>query len=1007
MNSVLRKLLPLTLGLFLSGFAFGQTGTVKGTIRDKSTGETLPGANVLLKGTLTGASADFNGNYVLEHVAAGSATIEVSFVGYLPQTKTITVNAGKTAELSFLLENDAINLQETLVIGYGVQKKSDKTGAVSHLVADELNQGALTDPIQGIQGKAAGVLISKKGGDPNAGFAVRIRGSAGYDASTTPLFVIDGVPNADPTAIAPEDIESYNILKDAASTAIYGSQGANGVIIITTKKGKLASSPGTKQSKVEFSHRTSFDRVANKFDVMSADGIRDFAKTKLQTALLEHPNWTVDSIFRDGGANTDWQDEVFRTGINNETHINFYGGDDKSAYYGSIARAQWQGVMRGTEKDRTTAKVNLSHKAFNNKLTLSGNLNTSFENNDYENYGGWGKEDIIYQAISRNPTDPVYDAQGNYDKTQRDFNYENPLAIINMITNTRDAKRYLGSIRADLEITKGLMGSVSASYIRNDHEGTYFRPTGVFASADNGSASRYYSNNYKKLIESTLNYNTSFAEFHNLDVVVGHSWQEEGNDGFSANASNASSPGIGVDNLQSLVDVKWGDVRSYRDEATLIGLFGRVQYNFNSTYYASASLRRDGSTKFGKNNRWGWFPTAALGWNLHNEEFMVGIKWIDQLKLRASYGVSGNQAFAPYLSQAAWSPSGLAINPETGMQVISYQPAWNSNPDLKWERTSEVNIGFDYAFFNSKISGSLEVYQKNTNDLIGQYAVPVPPNLAPRTFANSGSIKNRGIEFYIQSYVVNTKNFSWKTSIVAAHNKSEFTDLGNFVTDANGVRHEGYISGRGMVGDDFYLLGIAVGQEVGAFYLPKFITVKNGKFIYESKSGGYTDILSEAKRYFAGTANPDVELGWSNSLTFMKNWSLDFSFRSLIGNKVYNATKSFFDTPGVAPSLNGMPDVYDWYEKGRTQGATIADIYLEDASFLRLDYLTLAYKVNTKKIDWLSDLKVYVVGSNLFTLTGYSGIDPETSIQGINYGIDQYNVYPKTRSFSIGVNASF
>lgn len=1007
MNKFFRQLLLLMLVMVTTSVAFGQTATVKGIVRDKTNGETLPGANVLVKGTLIGASTDFDGKYSLQNIPAGNAEIEVSFVGYLPSTKTVTLSAGQTLELNFELAADAVALEEYIVIGYGVQKKSDKTGAVAHLVADELNQGTLTDPIQGIQGKAAGVLISKKGGDPNAGFAIRVRGSAGYDASNQPLIVIDGVPNADPTAIASEDIESYNILKDAASTAIYGSQGANGVIIITTKKGKFASKGEAKQSKVEFSHRTAFDKVAKTLDVMTASELRDFANVKLQAALPAHPDWTIDNIFKDGGANTDWQKEIYRTGVSNETHLNFFGGDTKSTYYASVTNAQWEGVMRGTQKDRTTAKVNISHKAFKDRLTLSGNLTTSFETNDYESYSGWNKEDVIYQALSRNPTDPVYDINGNFDKTQRDFNYENPVAIINLITNKRDAKRYLGSFVADLEIMKGLVGHVNTSYIRNDHEGTYFRPTGVYASADNGYAKRYYENNYKKLIESTINYNTKFGNFHSIDAILGHSWQDEGNDGFYAQATNSSSPGIGGDELKSFVDVKWGDVDSWRSRSTLIGFFGRVQYNFNATYYLSGSIRRDGSTKFGKNNRWGWFPTAALGWNIRNEEFMSNVKWIDQLKLRGSYGVSGNQPLDPYQSQVGWNPEGLATNPETEQQVVSYSPGWNDNPNLKWERTAEVNIGIDYAFFNSKISGSLEVYQKNTTDLIGKYAVAAPPNLAPWTYANSGSIKNRGIELFIQSFVINKKDFSWKTSFVAAHNKSEFTDLGRFVTDEDGVRHLGNISGRGMVGEEFYLLGVAVGQEVASFYLPKFVKIIDGKFIYESKSGGYTDVLSDAKRYFAGNANPDVELGWSNTLTYKNNWSLDFSFRSLIGNKVYNATRSFFDSPGVSPSLNGLNDIYDWYEQGRTQGATIADIYLEDASFLRLDYLTLTYMVNTSKIDWLSSLKLFVVGNNLFTITGYSGIDPETTISGIDYGVDQYNVYPKTRSFSIGFNASF
>jgi len=990
---------------------YGQTGTVTGVVTDKSTGESMPGANVLIKGTLIGQSADFDGKFTIVDVPAGIVEIEASFVGFIPVSRSIVIEAGKTLTVNFELAPDAISLDETIVIGYGVQKKSDKTGAVSHVTSDQLNQGSLTDPIQGLQGKAAGVLITKKGGDPNSGFAVRIRGSAGYDSNTQPLFVIDGIPNADPTTLSSDDIESYNVLKDAASTAIYGSQGANGVIIITTKKGSFSGVKGKKStSRVEFSHKTSFDRVAKTLDVLSAGELRSFAQRKLEDALPANPDWTVDSIFTDGGANTDWQKEIYRVGVNHETYVNFYGGDDKSNYYGSIGKANWQGVMKGTQKDRITAKVNLSHKAFNDRLTISGNLNSSFENNDYENYGGWGKEDIIYQAISHNPTDPVKDADGNFDKTQREFNYENPLSIIENITNVRDAKRYLGNLKADLEITKTITASVSAGYIRNDHEGTYFRPTGVFASADNGFASRYYSNYYSKVVESTVNYNNTYFDFHNVDFIVGHSWQETGYDGFSAQATNSQSPGMGADDLRSLVDVKWGDVNSYRGMSQLIGMFSRLQYNFNSRYYVSASIRRDGSTKFGKNNRWGWFPTTALGWNIHNEEFMRNSTWIDQLKLRASYGVSGNQAIGEYRNQLTWEidKSGLAIDPETGGYVISIQAKNNENPDLKWERTGEVNIGVDFGFWNSRLSGSLEVYSKNTTDLLGEYIVSVPPNISPRTFANSGAITNKGIELFLQAFVVDKRDIKWKTSITAAHNKSEFTDLGRATTEADGVRRAGFISGRGMVGDSYFVNGIAVGQEVGAFYLPKYVGIVDGEFVYESIEGGFTTKLSEAKRTFMGTANPDIELGWSNSVTFLKNWNVDFAFRSLIGNKVYNATKSFFDFPGNLPSLNGLPDALDWYEEGRTKtGPTIADIYLEDASFLRLDYISLSYNVNTQKIEWLNSLKLYVVASNLFTITGYSGIDPETTVEGISYGIDQYNVYPKTRTLSFGINASF
>ncbi|MEI8048591.1 MAG: SusC/RagA family TonB-linked outer membrane protein [Bacteroidota bacterium] len=998
-NLISFRILLLIIAWAFAATAFAQEIQLTGKITDAKDGSTLPGATVLVKGTTTGTLTDIDGNYSLK-VKTG-ATLVFSFIGYTPQEVVITTQK----MLNIALASEAHTLDEVLVIGYGTQKKSDRTGAIAHVTAAELNQGSLTDPIQGLQGKASGVVVTKKGGDPNSGFAVRIRGSAGFDSNTQPLFVIDGIPNADPTAIAPEDIESYNILKDAASTAIYGSQGANGVIIITTKKGSSKGKNGG--SLITINSKTSFDKVANTLNVLNADELRGFADTKLQAALPVHPTWTVDSIFKDGGANTDWQNEIYRLGMTTDNNLSFSGGSEKSTYYASVTHAKWEGVMKGTEKKRTSAKLNLSHKAFNDKLTLSGNLTSSFENNDYENYGGWGKDDIIYQAISHNPTDPVYNADGSYNKTQREFNYENPIATINEVTNIRDAKSFTGNLKADWIIINGLTASVNGGYLRNDNEANYFRPSGLYASADNGYARRSYSNNYQSLFDATLNY-VKKIDKNNFDAVLGYSWQESGYDGFSAQATNAQSPYSGPNNLGTMVDVKYGDIASYKGMSRLIGMFGRVQYNYNSKYYLSGSIRRDGSTKFGENNKWGWFPTAAIGWNMQNEDFLSSVSWIDQLKLRGSYGVSGNQNIGEYRSQVAWQPGGLATNPETGQQVVSFQPAWNANPDLKWERTAEVNIGVDFAFLNNRFSGSLEVYQKNTSDLLGAYKVPVPPNLSQTTFANSGSIQNKGIELFFQAFVVDHPDFTWKTSLTASHNKSEFTDLGQFSTDENGVRHEGYISGRGMVGDEYWVTGVAVGHEVGAFYLPVYVALLDGEFIYESKSGGYTSVLGEAKRDWVGSANAKVELGWTNNFTFLKNWSADFSFRSMIGNKVYNATKSFFDVPQNMPSLNGLPDAIDWYNQGRSKtGATIADFYMEDASFVRLDYISLGYQFDTKKLDWITNLKLFVVANNLFIVTGYSGIDPETSMNGLSYGIDQYNVYPKTRTFTFGINASF
>jgi iron complex outermembrane receptor protein len=967
----------------LAAFSYGQQITIKGTVTDGADGTTLIGVSVIEKGTTNGTTTDIDGNYTL--TVDQGITLVFSYIGYdnieiIADQEVIDIAMSAKSEL----------LEEIIVIGYGTQKKTDKTGAVSHVTSEELNQGNLTDPIQGLQGKAAGVSITKKGGDPNAGFTVRVRGSSGYTASADPLYVIDGVPGGDPTSIAPEDIESFNILKDAASTAIYGSRGANGVIIITTKKG--GKKDGTAVSQVDFTTKYSISNIFKKEDLLSADQIRDYAAEN-------------STGFIDGGANTDWQDEIYRTGSTFENNLSFSGGSESSFYRASVSNTNWVGIMKGTEKERTTAKMNITHKGIENKLTLNANLAVSFENNDYENYDGFDKDDIIYQALTRNPTDPVYDADGNYDQTQRVFNYENPVAVIDQITNIRDAKRYLGSLKADFEFIEGLIGTATISYIRNDQEYTYFRPKGVFASADNGYGRRSYDNTSDKQFEGYLTYDKSFNQKHNLNLMGGYSWREATYDGLYSQAQNPQSPYIGAYDLRTFAEVTYGDVGSYKNNEKLIGFFARAQYNFNSKYYLSASIRRDGSSKFGKNNKWGWFPTVSASWNMQDEGFLNDVSWLDQLKLRASYGVSGNQNFSSGYSQVSYVPTGLATNPENGEQVITFQAARNDNPDLKWERTAETNIGIDFAFFKSRLSGTLEVYQKNTTDLIYPKQVSAEANLSNRTWMNAGDISNKGIELYLQGFVVDKNNITYKTSLTVSHNKSEWMELAS--NNDEGYENAGYLSGRGAIGDGFYIIRNQTGHEVSEYYLPEIASIIDGQFIFRSESGGYTDQMANAKREFVGSPNPDVELGWSNNFTFFKNWTLDFSLRSMIGHQKYNATRMFMDSPFDLPDLNAVTDALDWAEEGRTTTAVIATEYMEDASFVKLDFISVGYNFNVQQVKWLDKVRVFAVANNVFTFTKYTGADPEIYYNNLAYGWDQYNVYPNSRTFTFGLTATF
>ena len=499
--------------LFLPLYLSAQVNTYTGKVTDELNGAALPGVTIQVKGTTVGAVTDFNGDYTI--MTELGTTFVFSYIGYRSQEAIAT----DQIVMDIALQEETQSLDEVVVIGYGVQKKSDRTGAVASISADELNGGVLTDPMQAMQGKIAGVSITKKGGDPNAGYSVKIRGSSGFDSNTSPLYVVDGVPGVDPTTIAPEDIESFNVLKDASSTAIYGSRGANGVIIIQTKKGSMGET-----ANIDFSSYVSIDQVANRLDFLTADEMRSYVTDK-------------GLNFTDGGADTDWQDAIYRTGISQSYNLAASGGSEKGAYRVSLSHSDWDGVIKGTNKTRTIGRINMSQKAINDRLTISASLAGTIENNDYISYSASGANDVIYQALQRNPTDPILKPDGSYYELQRDFNYYNPIALIEQIQNTRDAKRFLGNLKADFEITDGLVAGVNLGYIRDDSESFYFEPTTLRGGTTAGYGRRSYGNYESKILETTLMYTKSFDSGHNLNAVAGYSFQEDRNDGLGAQGS--------------------------------------------------------------------------------------------------------------------------------------------------------------------------------------------------------------------------------------------------------------------------------------------------------------------------------------------------------------------------------------------------------------------------------------------------------------------------------------
>ena len=980
-------IMMVALFLLNSTWAFAQS-TVSGVVKD-SAGEPLIGVNVIEKGTTNGTVTDVDGKFTL-NVAPGK-TLLISYIGY----KTQEVAAGRN--LNIILAEDNAMLDEVVVVGYGSMTRKDVTSSITTVKADKLNVGTYTDPAQLLQGKVPGLSITQSS-DPNGGTSsIQLRGASSLrsGAAMEPYYVIDGVPGVSLATIAPEDIESIGVLRDATATAIYGSKAANGVIIVTTKKGKSG------KASVTYNGYVALDNVMKNLDMLSASELRAYAKAN---------NFTIDN---DMGANTDWQKEVQRTAVTHNHNVSISGGNDQTSYNTSFTYLDKQGVIKGTEMDRLIGRAFIQTKALNDRLTLSFNVNASITNNHSVNTATDGAS--VYDAMNYySPLVPVYDANGNWSKYEGVSQNYNPLSMINEDPYDHETKKLQGTAKAALQIIDGLVWNATVSYqneqfIWGDYHTSKTQLTGI---KNNGQAHRRTTSDNKKVFETYLNYDKTFNEVHKLGLMAGYSWEETTvADGFGLTVYDFYNDDLGYKNLgmANKMDIN-GIWSSAESTLRMISFFGRANYSFNSKYMVQATVRRDGSSAFGKNNRWGTFPSASAAWRISEEEFVKDLNIFDDLKFRVGYGISGNSlGFDPYIATQVYGATGWYDRSETEKYRI-LGAIRNSNPDLKWEETAMFNIGLDFAVWGGRLSGTIEYYNKKTSDLIYDYAVSTSRYPFDKMTANVGDITNKGIELAINVIPVQTKDFQWSTSLNLSHNKNTVDKLSNDTYSVNYINQANpNIGGFSQANS---IQRIMEGEPIGTFYMWEWagynedgLSVFN-EYDEDGKLIGTTANPGEKDRVKVGSAQPKLNLGWNNTVTY-KNWSLTAFVQGVFGNKIFNGTRAQYNNvTNIKVGKNGLKEILE-QKSTDTNAQAPSDRYLENGSYLRLSSLSLGY--NFGKIgNWVNSLKVTATCNNVFTITNYKGVDPEVSLGGLTPGVDyRESFYPRTRTFMLGLNVNF
>ncbi|MFW5518815.1 MAG: SusC/RagA family TonB-linked outer membrane protein, partial [Segatella copri] len=886
-------------------------------------------------------------------------------------------------------------LNEVVVVGYGTMRRKDVTSSITTVKAEDLNQGVFTDPGQMLQGKVPGLVVSSTA-DPNGSPTITLRGASTLrTGAMSPYYVVDGIPGVDISIVSPEDIESIDVLRDATATAIYGSKAANGVIIITTKKG------AEEKTNVSYNGYVAFDNILKKYDVCTADDLRQYAKDN---------NITL----KDGGANTDWQDEVLRTGISHNHNVNISGGNGSTNYMISADLRKREGVIKMTGFDRFNVRSLVSTKTLKDHLTVSLGANMMYGKHFGVPSGNEGAS-VLDAMNYYSPTNAIKNADGIWTVGSGSKNY-NPLALMEENKSETVWKRNQFVGKTALELWKGFVWSVNYSW--SNYQSTYSAYNTRNSQLEgignkNGQATRNTYFGREQTFETYLNYDFKVGK-SKWGLMGGYSWEEKkNNDGFGLSVEGYYNDDLGWYNMsyaQTILGVQNSVQSGYLEKVRNISFYGRVNYSFDSRYMLQATIRRDGSSVFGKNNRWGTFPSVSAAWNITEEKFMQNQHIFDNLKLRAGYGISGNaMGFDVYSSYNTYGASGTFVY--DGKTYRTYGATKNANPDLKWESTGMLNIGLDFAFLKGRLNGTVEVYHKKTKDLIWSYPVSTTQYIYGWMDANVGEMTNKGIEFTLNAVPVRTKNFMWSTTLNLSHNKNTVDKMQNetFHT-TNLTQGDPMVAG---VSADGWTQRIMEGEPIGTFYTYQYAGIVNGRSEYYvldengNRTGETTNNPSLKDRSITGCAQPKLNAGWNNTLTY-KNWSLNAFITGVFGNDVYNSARAHYTAAQMFSDGKNVLKEFLSNPVGDASSSLPSDRYIEKGSYVRLQTLSLSYTFRNCFNDWIQDLTLYGTANNLFTITNYKGLDPEVNMGGIDPGIDyRWSRYPHTRTFMVGVKINF